>query len=69
MIACRWLVWLAASCAAATVAVAGDPWTDFVGRQPPNFKIPAKAMFNHDGEFELTKQQGKVVWLEFTFAH
>ncbi|MCP4245786.1 MAG: hypothetical protein GY778_01940 [bacterium] len=45
------------------------PVTDRVGQPAPEFKIPAKAMFNHKGDFELAKQRGKVVWIEFSFAH
>ena len=45
------------------------PVTDRVGESAPEFKIPAEAMFNFSGHFELAEQRGKVVWIEFSFAH
>lgn len=43
--------------------------TDRVGHPAPEFKVPAEAMFNFSGDFELGKHRGKVVWIEFSFAH
>ena len=45
------------------------PVTGRVGQPAPEFKIPAQAMFNFSGDFELAKQRGKVVWIEFSFSH
>ncbi len=45
------------------------PVIDRVGQPAPEFKIPAEAMLNFSGDFELAKQRGKVVWIEFSFAY
>jgi hypothetical protein len=47
----------------------GDEDADRIPRGPLDFRVPAKNVFNHDGGFDSARQRGKVLWVEFTFAH
>ena len=46
-----------------------EPFTSFLGEQPPELVVSDNGWTNWEGEVSLRKLRGHVVWLEFSFLH